>query len=66
MNLDLGSFVEKLQSLAHEGYALHNIAVCSRCNNCETHTTLVDPDIDIQVDEATKTIVLKFKEDCDD
>lgn len=62
MNLELKSFVGKLQTLAHEGYALHKVAVRSKCNKCETNATLIDPAIDIQIDESTKTVILSFEE----
>lgn len=62
MNLDLKFFVGKLQTLAHDGYALHKIAISSKCDKCETNATLIDPSVGIQIDEATKTVVLNFEE----
>lgn len=61
MELELSKFVTQLQSLAHDGYALHKIVIHSKCDSCEADTILTDPDVTLKIDETTKSVILKFE-----
>ena len=58
--MELAKMTCQLQNYAHEGYALHGVEIHSTCHNCDTDIIIEDPDLQIEVDEKTKSIKLKF------
>ena len=45
--MKLTEFTDTLQLLAHQGYALHNVEIHSKCSDCDS-------------DDKNKTIKIKF------
>lgn len=54
-DLTVAELCSKLQSLAHEGYAIHTIEMHTTCNDCESKIILVNPKIDFIVQDS-KTV----------
>jgi len=51
----------KLQSAAHEGYALHGVELLSECDHCSNDTVLDDPVLEIVKSEESHSVKLIFR-----
>lgn len=51
----------QLQSLAHEGYALHGVEILSECDHCSNDAVLDDPVLEIVKSEESHSVKLIFK-----
>lgn len=51
----------QLQSLAHEGYALHGVELLSECDHCSNDTVLENPVLEIVKSEESHSIKLIFR-----
>ena len=58
--MELVELSNGLQSVAHEGYALHDIEIHTKCHGCLSDITIENPELEIIRDEKTKTIKLRF------
>lgn len=47
--ITISELCSKLQSLAHEGYAMHEIEVHTCCGGCESDVVIKDPVFDIKI-----------------
>ena len=47
--ITISELCSKLQSLAHEGYAMHEIEVHTCCDGCESDVVMKDPLFDIKI-----------------
>ena len=47
--ITISDLCSKLQSLAHEGYAMHEIEVHTCCDGCESDVVMKDPVFDIKI-----------------
>ena len=47
--ITISELCSKLQSLAHEGYAMHEIEVHTCCDGCESDVVIKDPVFDIKI-----------------
>jgi hypothetical protein len=49
MKVTISELCDKLQFLAHEGYAMHGIEVHTCCDGCESDIIIKDPDFEIEI-----------------
>ena len=47
--ITISELCSKLQSLAHEGYAMHEIEVHTCCDGCESDVVIKDPVFDLKI-----------------
>ena len=47
--ITISDLCSKLQSLAHDGYAMHEIEVHTCCDGCESDVVMKDPLFDIKI-----------------
>ena len=59
--LTVADLCSRLQSLAHDGYAIHTIEMHTTCHDCESKIILINPKIDfiIQDDKTVKMALHK-------
>lgn len=59
MKLTVSELCSKLQYLAHEGYAMHEIEVHTCCDGCESDIFIKNPSFDIRVlkDNTARLII---------
>lgn len=57
--ITISELCSKLQSLAHEGYAMHEIEVHTCCDGCESDVVMKDPlfDIEILTDKTARLMI---------
>lgn len=57
--ITISELCSKLQSLAHEGYAMHEIEVHTCCGGCESDVVIKDPlfDIEILTDKTARLMI---------
>ncbi len=60
--LKLVDLVTSLQTLAHSGYALHEVEVHTKCHGCENDVILQDPEFKIQIDSKTHSLRISFQQ----
>ena len=58
--LKLVDLVTNLQTLAHSGYALHEVKVHTKCHGCESDIILTDPDFQIKIDSKNHSVRISF------
>lgn len=58
--MTLTEFTDAFQMLAHQGYALHDVEIHSKCSDCDSDVIITEPDFTIIKDEENKTIKIKF------
>jgi len=58
--MTLTEFTDTLQLLAHQGYALHDVEIHSKCSDCDSDIIISEPEFTITKDEKNKTIKIKF------
>lgn len=51
----------KLQTLAHQGYAIHAIELLTECDSCSSDIVLDNPDLEILESEDNKSVKLLFR-----
>jgi len=60
MRMTVTDLCSQLQSLAHEGYAIHAIELLTECDNCTSDITLDNPTLEI-IKSDKKTVKLLFR-----
>lgn len=60
MRMTVTDLCSQLQSLAHEGYAIHAIELLTECDNCTSDITLDNPMLEI-IKSDKKTVKLLFR-----
>ena len=61
MEMTVSDLCVQLQSLAHEGYALHGVELLSKCDHCSNDTILENPVSEIVRSEESHSVKLIFK-----
>lgn len=51
----------QLQSLAHQGYAIHAVELITECNDCSSEIILDNPSLEILKSEDNHSVKLLFK-----
>ena len=60
MRMTVTDLCSQLQSLAHEGYAIHAIELLTECDNCTSDIILDNPTLEILKSDK-KTVKLLFR-----
>ena len=57
--ITISELCNKLQSLAHEGYAMHEIEVHTSCDGCESDIVIKSPVFDLKIltDKTAKLVI---------
>lgn len=58
--MKLVDLVTHLQTLAHSGYAIHEVEVHTKCHGCESDILLQDPEFNISIDSKSHSLRISF------
>lgn len=59
--MTVSELCSKLQTLAHQGYAIHEIELTTECESCSSDVTLFNPSLEV-METSEKTVKLIFKQ----
>ncbi len=59
--MTVADLCSQLQSLAHDGYAIHAIELLTECNCCSSDVILDNPSLEILKSEDNKSVKLLFR-----
>ena len=59
--MTVAQLCSQLQSLAHDGYAIHAIEILTECDNCASDIVLDNPSLEILKAEDNHSVKLLFR-----
>lgn len=65
MKVNISQLCSLLQTIGHEGYAMHELEVHTICNGCESTVVIKEPMFDVEVlSDKTARLIITNNEEC--